>query len=505
MRRRALLLAALLLAGACAVRAQARDPSAAGRPLLDDADGATSAEPDATLDSLDDLDPESMQGLFNWAIEHSDPDKLREMASAAAGASRDVPASGALPAAAKKAPSSSRRADRRAADTPETLAKRKDVKEALDLLRANPTEQDLVKRLTAMYSDPSTSVPDRLLALEELEDLVRPVDVADDLHALGALAPLLFAAVGESSSVPDDVAAAAAGVLAVATSNNAKLASLAMGWRPPSDPAAKALARAEADAAEADDSSPKARAVARANRDAEHGHVDSDARRAAGIPPESTAVAKLAAIASDPTASERRRRKSFAATAAMTRGSFAARRAFFAVGGVETLLAAVSEGAPLELRRRALALCEDFWNLPDVAGGPAEAGYPPGRRNEELALAAVVVPVAADIVGDATLDSDVREKAMRALRAATEKVGGGGGRRIKREGTWYAAEAKKAAARCDAAEALRRAAAAFEADAADASGERGEYMLALAAEAGALAEAMPAPAIGTGGGSAGEL
>ena len=30
-------------------------------------------------------------------------------------------------------------------------------------------------------------------------------------------------------------------------------------------------------------------------------------------------------------------------------------------------------------------------------------------------------------------------------------------------------------------------------------------MLALAAEAGALAEAMPAPAIGTGGGSAGEL
>ena len=236
MRRRALLLAALLLAGACAVRAQARDPSAAGRPLLDDADGATSAEPDATLDSLDDLDPESMQGLFNWAIEHSDPDKLREMASAAAGASRDVPASGALPAAAKKTPSSSRRADRRAADTPETLAKRKDVKEALELLRANPTEQDLVKRLTAMYSDPSTSVPDRLLALEELEDLVRPVDVADDLHALGALAPLLSAAVGESSSVPDDVAAAAAGVLAVATSNNAKLASLAMGWRPPSDP-----------------------------------------------------------------------------------------------------------------------------------------------------------------------------------------------------------------------------------------------------------------------------
>ena len=49
---------------------------------------ASSDEAEALLDelTLDDVPQESMQSLFNWAIEHSDPERLREMAAEAAAA-----------------------------------------------------------------------------------------------------------------------------------------------------------------------------------------------------------------------------------------------------------------------------------------------------------------------------------------------------------------------------------------------------------------------------------
>ena len=49
---------------------------------------ASSDEAEALLDelNLDDVPQESMQSLFNWAIEHSDPERLREMAAEAAAA-----------------------------------------------------------------------------------------------------------------------------------------------------------------------------------------------------------------------------------------------------------------------------------------------------------------------------------------------------------------------------------------------------------------------------------
>ena len=359
-----------------------------------------------------------------------------------------------------------------------------------------------MKRLTAMYS-PLDERPRPPARAGGAGPLVRPVGVADDLHALGALARSYLAAVGESRFGPRRRRRRRGRrPRAVATSNNAKLAVARDGVaRRPRTRRRRRSRAPTADAAEADDSSPNGESPSRgSNRRRRTRPCRLGRAPSRGHSSESTAVAKLAAIASDPTASERRRRKSFAHyVRGRTRtGSFAARRAFFAVGGVETLLAAVSEGAPLERRRRALALCEDFWNLPDVAGGPAGRGRParaaqrgararrrrrPRRRRHRRGRVVVVV---------------VRG-GLRALRAATEKVGGGGGRRIKREGTWYAAEAKKAAARCDAAEALQSRRALVVGGRRRASFTVEGTMLALAAEGGGTPGGGPAPAIRTGG------
>ena len=183
---------------------------------------ASSDEAEALLDelNLDDVPQESMQSLFNWAIEHSDPERLREMAAEAAaaggrggdGAPRvpDAP----LPdgdAASKVQPG------RRHTEA-ELLAKREEVKQALDALASNPTEQQYIKQATEMYLDRTRGKADRLLALEELEDLVGPVDNANDLHVLGALVPLVRTAI--DPTIDDDIGAAAASALGVAASNN---------------------------------------------------------------------------------------------------------------------------------------------------------------------------------------------------------------------------------------------------------------------------------------------
>ena len=198
---------------------------------------ASSDEAEALLDelNLDDVPQESMQSLFNWAIEHSDPERLREMAAEAAaaggrggdGAPRvpDAP----LPdgdAASKVQPG------RRHTEA-ELLAKREEVKQALDALASNPTEQQYIKQATEMYLDRTRGKADRLLALEELEDLVGPVDNANDLHVLGALVPLVRTAI--DPTIDDDIGAAAASALGVAASNNHRVVALAQTYRDDDD------------------------------------------------------------------------------------------------------------------------------------------------------------------------------------------------------------------------------------------------------------------------------
>ena len=419
---------------------------------------ASSDEAEALLDelNLDDVPQESMQSLFNWAIEHSDPERLREMAAEAAaaggrggdGAPRvpDAP----LPdgdAASKVQPG------RRHTEA-ELLAKREEVKQALDALASNPTEQQYIKQATEMYLDRTRGKADRLLALEELEDLVGPVDNANDLHVLGALVPLVRTAI--DPTIDDDIGAAAASALGVAASNNHRVVALAQTYRDDDDDDEKT-----------------------------GGSVDPVAAAANKPPsgdPRGDPVARLAALATDETRPLARRSKSLFALSAMVRDYLPARRRFFAAGGVDAMLALLRSGSPPKLRERAVALVTDFWNVPDVAGGPAERGYPPGRRDEERALASAATPhlVDATTAGGA----DAREKALEALRAATERISGEHGK-----------NARRAAIGAGAAEALERLGAFFEAEAAaETDPERGEYVLALADDARAAAGNL-APAV----------
>jgi hypothetical protein len=135
----------------------------------------------------------SMQELFNWAIEHSDPERLREMAEnvkngedVVGGGDRDRDRDrGSLPDPFSASSSSARVVDRRWTED-ELSQKRADVREALDALAAHPTEQTYIKLAHAVYADATAPVERRLEALETLTELIRPVDNANDLHVLGA-------------------------------------------------------------------------------------------------------------------------------------------------------------------------------------------------------------------------------------------------------------------------------------------------------------------------------
>ena len=146
-----------------------------------------------------------------------------------------------------------------------------------------------------------------------------------------------------------------------------------------------------------------------------------------------------------------------------------------AAGGADRF-AALFDAEDEKTRKRAHALATDIWVRPDVAGGPAEKGYPPGRRDEELQMARDLVPRL--IAALATGSRDAREKAMGALEAAIERVGGEAG-----------AAARDAAARGHAGEALVRLSRFFEEEAA-AKQETATHALSLARDAARFAGTM---------------
>ena len=410
--------------------------------------------------ALDALPQESMQSLFNWAIENSDPETLRQMAERAerGGGTNDDASATDAPANAKRAAKTTdatEKLNHRKLTQEEMLAKRADVKEALELLASNPTEQQIIKQAVEIFADPRRSEADRLLALEEMEELVTPIDNANDLHALGALAPLLSVALDVRGDAPDAVAAGALGVLAVALSNNEKVADLVHSWRAEAGEAHGVVHGAGNVACASG-----APGTARASVAARLGRI------ALGVSDDGTNVSRVSAA---------RRGKALRALSSLTRTHFPSRRAFFAAGGTETF-AALFDAEDEKMRKRAHALATDLWVKPDVAGGPASQGYPPGRREEELQMARDLTPrlVAALNVGS----SDAREKAMGALEAAIERVAGEAG-----------AAARDAAARAHAGEALMRLSKFFEADAA-VDPDTAEHALALSQEASRMASAL---------------
>ena len=299
-----------------------------------------------------------------------------------------------------------------------------------------------------------------------MEELVAPIDNANDLHALGALAPLLSVALDVHGDAPDAVAAGALGVLAVALSNNEKVADLVHSWRAGDGPGERHGVVHGAGNVPCASAEPR---TARASVAARLGRI------AVGIIEEESSVS---------TVSSMRRGKALRALASLTRTHFPSRRAFFAAGGADRF-AALFDAEDEKTRKRAHALATDIWVRPDVAGGPAEKGYPPGRQDEELQMARDLVPrlIAALAKGS----RDAREKAMGALEAAIERVGGEAG-----------AAARDAAARGHAGEALVRLSRFFEEEAA-AEPETATHALSLARDAARLAGTMRAVGDGSAG------
>jgi hypothetical protein len=91
------------------------------------------------------------------------------------------------------------------------------VTEAVAYFKSQPTQEEMVTLVAARLRNESSSADERLSALSVLLDLSSSLDVANDLHTLGALSPTLEQLKHDSAAVR----ALAAQVLGVAASNNA--------------------------------------------------------------------------------------------------------------------------------------------------------------------------------------------------------------------------------------------------------------------------------------------
>ncbi|GLJ46992.1 hypothetical protein SUGI_0991850 [Cryptomeria japonica] len=128
----------------------------------------------------------SLDSMLQWAVGHSDPEKLR-------GAAEET---------------------QRLA--PEDLEKRRiEIKELLDNLRM-PSDADLMKIAIADLNNSSLLTEDRSRALHELLELVEPIDNANDLNKLGGLTVVIE----ELNREEKELRTIAAWVLGKASHNN---------------------------------------------------------------------------------------------------------------------------------------------------------------------------------------------------------------------------------------------------------------------------------------------
>ncbi|KAK9838676.1 hypothetical protein WJX74_001124 [Apatococcus lobatus] len=138
-----------------------------------------------------------MQDLLHWAIEHSDPEVLKQQAyGAAAGA-----------------------------PTPERLS---DLQELMEAMRQEPSEAELIQLAANVLSNDTSDDQQRLDSLEALAYLVEPIDNANDLKVLGAVGPIIR----QLESGTPQVQASAAHVLGVAASNNMRFQADALEAQP---------------------------------------------------------------------------------------------------------------------------------------------------------------------------------------------------------------------------------------------------------------------------------
>ncbi|XP_020208639.1 nucleotide exchange factor SIL1 isoform X2 [Cajanus cajan] len=144
--------------------------------------------PPPTDDSDSDSDGgfSSLDGMLQWAISHSDPGKLKESAEAQQRLS--------------------------ASD----LQKRQiEIKETLEKIKM-PSDGELMKIAVRDLNNVSTSLEDRHRALQELLELVEPIDNANDLNKLGGL----LAVTKELNHSDPGIRTVAAWVIGKASQNN---------------------------------------------------------------------------------------------------------------------------------------------------------------------------------------------------------------------------------------------------------------------------------------------
>ncbi|CAM6095037.1 unnamed protein product [Calypogeia fissa] len=128
----------------------------------------------------------SIDSMLQWAIGHADPEKLKSTAQEVQGM------------------------------TPQQLEKRQaELKELMEKLRMK-SDADLMKISLADLQNNSSPAADRQRALQELLELVEPIDNALDLNKLGGLAVVI----GELERDEGELRTTAAWVLGKASQNN---------------------------------------------------------------------------------------------------------------------------------------------------------------------------------------------------------------------------------------------------------------------------------------------
>ena len=199
-------------------------------------------------------DPATLSQLFQWSIENSDLDALREMAdgttkgkpgttgvkidddkaeswvaravrrfvaratSSMTSSSTEEPMR-AIDGSTQKVTTTTTTQDHRRRYTEDELERKKrDVREALDFMKSRPSPHELAKECGNIVRNAAKNetVERRVAALEILYDVVGPIDVANDLDKMG----IAEALIGALSDEEEEVASGAASVLAAAASNN---------------------------------------------------------------------------------------------------------------------------------------------------------------------------------------------------------------------------------------------------------------------------------------------
>ncbi|EER96516.1 hypothetical protein BDA96_02G166600 [Sorghum bicolor] len=164
--------------------------------ILAEAEARAAAGGEGLLARDDGREFHSLDGMLQWAIGNSDPDKLREKA-----------------------------AELESLSAEELLKRQMEIKELMETLKV-PSDAELMKIAIADLNNSSVLLEDRRRALQELLLFVEPIDNANDLDKLGGLLPLIQ----ELSNADEGMRTTSAWVLGKASQNNVLVQNQILGY-----------------------------------------------------------------------------------------------------------------------------------------------------------------------------------------------------------------------------------------------------------------------------------